>query len=45
MVVVPDDMDPVPEAPGPTETMTVHPGGTVNAWFFIPGLGMHFDLQ
>ncbi|KAK0432827.1 uncharacterized protein EV420DRAFT_1695189 [Desarmillaria tabescens] len=30
-----------PEAPGPTETITVHPGGALNARFFIPGLEHH----
>ncbi len=43
--VVPDDMDADPDAPRPTETITVHSGGAVNAQFFIPGLGIYFYLQ
>ncbi|KAK0445675.1 uncharacterized protein EV420DRAFT_1572148, partial [Desarmillaria tabescens] len=39
--VVPDDVGADPEAPGPTETITVHPGGALNAQFFIPGLEHH----
>ncbi|SJL00252.1 uncharacterized protein ARMOST_03564 [Armillaria ostoyae] len=36
--VVPDDADAGTEGPGPTEAITVHPGGALNARFFIPGL-------
>ncbi len=43
--VVPNDTDAGPEAPGPTETIAVHPGDAVNVWFFVPGLGMYFYLQ
>ncbi|KAK0437727.1 uncharacterized protein EV420DRAFT_1487004 [Desarmillaria tabescens] len=39
--VVPNDTGADPEAPGPTETITIHPGGTLNPRFFIPGLEHH----
>ncbi|PBK80387.1 hypothetical protein ARMGADRAFT_1092276 [Armillaria gallica] len=39
--MVPDDTDAGLDAPGPTETITIHPGGAVNAWFFVPGLEHH----